>query len=215
MRLQEEMTLQQKVISDWKREARVLKEDRQALKREVAKMEHQMQVDRKNCAEFMAGMLNKDYHLHRLAKVIPQYSQIQKEIAQYEEENEIMYNILRGAYTSLVDQLPQQAQLLEETLHHERTIEQQIHETLETYQQNIEISQQRVEDVLPYLKVVQRPGGYEYYRAPGEPTPSAPTSEKQKQLRRLSIKLGLERASVLGMSDSTSPAARRISSEAR
>lgn len=174
MRLQEELNLQEKVVGDWRKEAQILKWDRQKMHKEYSKLEYQMKIDRKNCAAFMGGMLSKNRVLVNLSNVVPQYNILQSEIQKLESENEVMYDTLQNCFSQLNERLPAQSKLITEMGARERLIEDLISEALDTYNKVFENSQRRVEDVLPYLKVVQRPGDYKFYRAPGEPEPSAP-----------------------------------------
>lgn len=193
LRVHSELGMQEKIDVDWRAEGQMLSWDCAKMSREKARLESQQKADRKNCAGFMAGMLAKNRQLVHLAEVVPQYHALQTEMANLEGENDKLVEILERLNAEAALRLPQQAALVNEMVSRERKLEELVAKGLKLHEEVVESANRRVEDVLPYWKVMNRPGGYGTALGffPGEPKPSKPTGEDLFQENRSRIDAGV------------------------
>ncbi|CAD7940449.1 unnamed protein product [Amoebophrya sp. A25] len=187
MQCQEELGLQERLVEDWQAESKLLKRDRRKIRVKINKLDAEQAREREKCAEFLSKMLERDCELQKLAQVIPRYASLEEEIEAYTEENEELEELLGEIITQSENRVREQSLQLEACDAAGKAMMGEVESVLTAYTAACANADKRVEDIYPYAKVPTRPGGYSYYRAPGEPQAATAVREKELRNRRQSV----------------------------
>ncbi|CAD7968603.1 unnamed protein product [Amoebophrya sp. A120] len=198
MKLREENLLQIRVFEDWEEEHNLLQQDKEKMLQKLSKVQKFYQKKCKKLSKLMTKMLQRDLELEKLSEVIPKYAQLQDEIFKIEEENEGMENLLKEIVSTGEKQVKEQLKVLDNLQPSQKIFsEKHLKESVCLYQKACQNASKRVETEFPYWKIISRPSSnrrnYEYYKAPGEPSPTLPKVEKERENRRWSIDIGYEK----------------------
>jgi hypothetical protein len=187
----------------------------------------------------MGDMLKCEEEKFSLSTVTPKMESLHAECVQMETENSEIYTLLQEIAESGGDEsfakngsepaendLMRKSLQTEAVLKSEERLEDKCLDCLEALRHLKLDAERRIEDVLPYQKVIirpelgrgrqqkntrntgkksrslssptQQPERLNFYLAPGEPKPSVPKSNDKKMLRRTSVEFGIMQIAELG-----------------